>query len=62
MGGKGLTHEHTMECLKTAKMLDSSILRMVIDGPGYEPDLKSVIETIQQLLPEFRVQEYKAGN
>jgi sugar phosphate isomerase/epimerase len=59
MGGKGMTHEHTMRCLETAKILDSSILRMVIDGPGYEPDLKSVIGTIQQLLPEFESRKIK---
>jgi 3-oxoisoapionate decarboxylase len=59
MGGKGLAYQRTMRCLETAKILDSSILRMVIDGPGYEPDLKSVIGTIQQLLPEFESRKIK---
>ena len=27
---------------------------MVIDKPGYEPDLISIINTIKQLVPEFR--------
>jgi 3-oxoisoapionate decarboxylase len=31
MGGRGLTPEHTIRCLKTAEILNSPILRMVID-------------------------------
>lgn len=59
MGSRGLTIEHTMECLETAKLLNSSILRMVIDGPGYEPDLNSVITTVQQMVPEFKSRNIK---
>lgn len=54
MGGRGLTPEHTIKCLETAKSLGSPILRMVIDGAGYEPDLKSVISLIKDLVPEFK--------
>jgi sugar phosphate isomerase/epimerase len=53
MGGRGLTPEHTIQCLKTAIALHSPILRMVIDGTGFEPDLKSVISIIKELQPEF---------
>jgi sugar phosphate isomerase/epimerase len=59
MGGRGLTIEHTIECLETAKLLNSSILRMVIDGPGYEPDLNSVITAVQQMVPEFKSRNIK---
>jgi sugar phosphate isomerase/epimerase len=54
MGGRGLTPEHTIQCLKTAIALHSPILRMVIDGAGFEPDLKSVISIIKELQPEFQ--------
>ena len=54
MGGRGLTPEHTYTCLKTAETLHSPILRMVIDGQGFEPDLLSVIEIIKELLHEFK--------
>jgi len=57
MGGRGLTPEHTIKCLEAAKLLNSPILRMVIDGAGYEPELNSVISIIKELLPEF-----KSGN
>ena len=53
MGGRGLTTEHVHHCLKTAIALKSPILRMVIDGAGFEPDLNSVISIIKELQPEF---------
>jgi len=59
MGGRGLTAEHTIKCLDAAETLGSPILRMVIDGAGYEPDLESIINTIKQLVPEFRSRKIK---
>jgi sugar phosphate isomerase/epimerase len=53
MGGRGLTPEHTIQCLKTAIALHSPILRMVIDGASFEPDIKSAISIIKELQPEF---------
>ena len=52
-GSRGLTPEHTVKCLKIAENLSSPILRMVIDKPGFEPDLKLIISIIRDLLPEF---------
>lgn len=52
-GSRGLTPEHTMKCLEIASDLSSPILRMVIDGPGYEPDIQLIIRIIIELLPEF---------
>jgi 3-oxoisoapionate decarboxylase len=54
MGSRGLTTEHTLKCLKTAERIHSSILRMVIDGQGYEPDLQTIINVISDLIPEFK--------
>ncbi|MBK7134420.1 MAG: sugar phosphate isomerase/epimerase [Bacteroidales bacterium] len=59
MGGRGLTPEHTMKCLKAAQSLNSPILRMVIDGAGYEPGLDSVLSVINELLPEFKSRKIK---
>jgi sugar phosphate isomerase/epimerase len=53
-GSRGLTSEHTLKCLEIAEDLSSPILRMVIDGPGYEPDLNSVVKIIKNLLPEMK--------
>lgn len=54
MGGRGLTPEHTLQCLQTAEILNSPILRMVIDQKDFEPDLKSIIAIIKALIPEFK--------
>ncbi len=54
MASRGLTPGHTLKCLDAAEKLHSPILRMVIDGPGYEPDLESVHLVIDQLMPELK--------
>lgn len=53
MGGRGLTPEHTIKCLEAAVILHSPILRMVIDNPGFEPDLNRINGIIRELIPEF---------
>jgi hypothetical protein len=53
LGGRGLTPEHTLKCLKTAEIIRSPILRMVIDGINYEPEIKEIKSIIRELLPEF---------
>jgi len=53
MAGRELTAEHTLKCLETAVKLESSILRMVIDGQDYKPDLQSIISLIKDLVPEL---------
>lgn len=59
MGGRGLTPEHTMKCLEAAKSLNSPILRMVIDGVGFEPYIQTVKDIIRDLLPEFKLRNIK---
>jgi 3-oxoisoapionate decarboxylase len=59
MGGRGLTPEHTINCLEAAKSLNSPILRMVIDGAGYEPDINFVISIIKELVSEFKSMKIK---
>jgi sugar phosphate isomerase/epimerase len=53
MGGRGLTAEHTLKCLETAVVLRSPVLRMVIDGQNFEPDIQHITEIVKDLLPEF---------
>lgn len=54
MGGRGLTPEHTMECLQTAEKLGSPILRMVVDTQGFKPDIQTIISIIRDIEPEFK--------
>lgn len=53
MGGKGLTPDHTMECLKVAERINSPILRMIIDNQGFEPSIPEIKLIIKDLLPEL---------
>ena len=50
-GSRGLTAEHAMKCILTAEKLHSPILRMVIDSPGFEPDLDTAVGIISGLIP-----------
>jgi sugar phosphate isomerase/epimerase len=59
VGGRGLTHEHTMKCLQAAEALRSPILRMVIDGINFEPSIPEIKGIIRDLLPEFRSRKIK---
>lgn len=59
MGGRGLTVEHTLRCLITAEKLHSPILRMVIDGAGFEPEVSTIIQILRELLPEFKSRKIK---
>jgi 3-oxoisoapionate decarboxylase len=54
MGGRGMTPGHIFQCLKTAEILRSPILRMVIDGQNFEPDITEISGIIKDMLPEFR--------
>jgi len=59
MGGKGMTTEHTLQCLNVAEMLHSPILRMVIDGQNFEPDIAEISAIIRDLMPEFKSRNIK---
>lgn len=59
MGGRGMTPDHIMQCLKAAEILNSPILRMVIDGLDFEPDISEISAIIKELLPEFKSRNIK---
>ena len=59
MGGRGMLPDHTLKCLMTAERLGSSILRMVIDAPGFEPGIQEISAIIRDLMPEFKKRNIK---
>lgn len=59
MGGRGLTPEHTLKCLEAAELLKSPLLRMVIDGQNFEPDITEISAIVRDLLPEFKSRNIK---
>lgn len=54
MGGRGLTPEHTMNCLEISETIGSPILRMVIDNKDFEPGVSEIITIIRDLVPELK--------
>ena len=52
-GTRRLTTENLSQYLHIAKILRSPFLRIVIDDAGYEPNVREVIDMINQSLPEF---------
>ncbi|NSW93426.1 MAG: TIM barrel protein [Bacteroidales bacterium] len=58
-GARGLTFDHAIRCLFLAERFDSEILRMVIDAPGFEPDLATVKSILRDLLPELKQRKIK---
>jgi sugar phosphate isomerase/epimerase len=54
MGGRGLIPAHAIECLEAAEVLGSPLLRMVIDGDGFKPDLKTIVSLITDFVPELK--------
>jgi sugar phosphate isomerase/epimerase len=51
VGMRGLEFDHTLSYLRLAEKFDSPFIRVVTDGPGFEPDRDAVIDTIVRLLP-----------
>lgn len=54
LGLRGLRRESMLNYLGLAVECGSPFLRVVIDAPGYQPDITEIIKVIQDLLPAFR--------
>lgn len=53
VGTRGMTEDHVLKYIEIADFLDSPILRMVIDGQGYIPEMSDIHPLIHKLTPEF---------
>lgn len=51
VGMCGLEFDHVLSYLRLAERFHSPFIRVVIDGPGFEPARDAVIDTILKLLP-----------
>lgn len=56
-GGRGLTHSNLSRYIAVSEKLHTRLLRFVIDGPDYEPDIKEVAALIRATVPALE----KAG-
>lgn len=55
VGTRGLLEENIERYLEIAKELESPILRVVINTQSYQPNLKTIKETIDRLLPKIEM-------
>ncbi len=53
VGARGMVPDMLSRYIEIADLLDSSILRFVIDGPGFTPSVEEVIAIIRGALPEL---------
>jgi sugar phosphate isomerase/epimerase len=53
VGARGLTSERLIHLLDVAVFFHSPILRFVIDGPGYQPNVDSVVAVVREALPRL---------
>ena len=53
VGARKLTAEHLDRYIFFAKYFNSPLLRFVIDGPDYEPDIPTVAAIIRNALPDL---------
>jgi len=53
VGARWMTFDRLKMYLNIARMMDSPILRFVIDGPGFEPSLEEIHSIIRHIVPEL---------
>ena len=51
LGARKLTEEHLRKYIDLAIFLKSPLLRFVVDGEGYEPNIPTIIDLIRNALP-----------
>lgn len=57
VGARGMTLERLRRYIEIARQLKSPILRFVIDGTDFEPDLSEIHVIIQEIVPELEETE-----
>ena len=60
-GARKLTEDNLLRYLEICEELDSPLLRFVIDGDNYEPDLNTVQSIIKNALPELKKRRITLG-
>jgi len=53
-GTRGMTVPNVLNYLSIAKTLHSKFLRMVIDGPGFEPSLQETLTLLKEIIPYLK--------
>ncbi|MEZ4772552.1 MAG: sugar phosphate isomerase/epimerase family protein [Bacteroidia bacterium] len=59
VGARGLLPDHVQTYLDIAGRFRSPFLRIVVDAPGYEPDMSKIVSVINQVLPVLKQKNVK---
>jgi sugar phosphate isomerase/epimerase len=59
LGTRGLQPENVLKYISIAKLFQSPILRIVVDGTGFEPTIDEVIQIINAILPVLKENNIK---
>jgi len=54
VGARKLTAENLQRYIELAEFLDAPLLRFIIDGDHYEPDIETIKSLLKDYLPELR--------
>ena len=53
VGTRGITNERLNRYIDITKILDAHLLRVVIDAPGFQPDVDAIIKLIRGIVPRL---------
>lgn len=59
VGARWMTIDRLRQYMQIAHLMESPILRFVIDGPDFEPELDEVHAIIQEIVPELEALQIK---
>lgn len=59
VGTRGLTPNNLNQYIEIASKFKSPLLRVVIDGPGFEPNLEDVIGIVKVFIPKLKKENIK---
>src|SRR5688572_13994702 len=61
VGARGLTEDHLRQYLDIAVSFQSPLLRFVVDGGNYAPDIETIIAILKNILPELKKYKITLG-
>jgi sugar phosphate isomerase/epimerase len=61
VGARKLTDEHLHQYMDIAADFNSPLLRFVVDGENYEPEIETIISVIKNALPELKEKKITLG-
>jgi 3-oxoisoapionate decarboxylase len=61
VGARGLTEDHLRQYLHIASSFQSPLLRFVVDGANYAPDIETIIAILKNILPELKKHNVTLG-